>query len=85
MKPQNPLENELAYYLLLRLVGYQSCLRPREDFHNMWPHLLGRSPRLVFLIFTAWRSTIRRRRSETACWDPPLVGLGVERGRKFGL
>ncbi|GFR15468.1 hypothetical protein TNCT_371431 [Trichonephila clavata] len=42
MKLQNPLKHELACYVLLRLVGYQSSLRPTEDFDNMRPHLLGK-------------------------------------------
>ncbi|GFS35040.1 hypothetical protein TNIN_129791 [Trichonephila inaurata madagascariensis] len=57
MKLQNPIEHELACYLLLRLVGYQSSLWPTKDFHNMWPSLLVRSTRLVFLIPMGCRST----------------------------
>ncbi|GFQ71387.1 hypothetical protein TNCT_524571 [Trichonephila clavata] len=72
MKLQNPLQHELTCYLLLRLVGYQSSLRPTEDCHNMRLYLLWRFPGLVFLVSTAWRSTgstIRRWISETAGWE----------------
>ncbi|GFX30777.1 hypothetical protein TNCV_1181551 [Trichonephila clavipes] len=35
----------IGFYLLLRLVGYQSSWRSTEDFQYTWPHLLeGRSP-----------------------------------------
>ncbi|GFV10989.1 hypothetical protein TNCV_1731441 [Trichonephila clavipes] len=47
----------IGFYLLLRLVGYQSSWRSTEDFQYTRPHLLGRSLSLVFLAPTAWRLT----------------------------
>ncbi|GFR14177.1 hypothetical protein TNCT_553931 [Trichonephila clavata] len=88
MKLQNSLEHELTCYLLLRLVDYQLSLRLTEDFHNMRCHLLDRSPRLVFLILTTWRSPSPNRRpslSERRVGDRFLVRLDEERKRKLGM
>ncbi|GFT74539.1 hypothetical protein TNCV_1368881 [Trichonephila clavipes] len=72
----------IGFYLLLRLVGYQSSWRSTEDFQYTRPHLLGRSLSFFFLAPTAWRltgSAIWRRGSVTTYWGSASRGLGVKR------